>query len=549
MKAFASLILAGIVASANAQSLGPAPKLVVVISVDQFRADYLERYADNFLPARSGKKIGGFRFLTETGSWFKDAHHNHVPTATGPGHATILSGSEPAVDGIPGNDWFNRAQNAPVYCVADPNAKTIGGPSKPMSPFNLKVTTVGDELKLATAGKSKIVSVALKDRAAILMAGHAADEVVWFDNGNGNWVTSNWYAPSGTLPTWVSKFNDSRRADKAYGTSWEPLLPKDAYRLTSRAPGEKTSPNSKLFSWPLGKADGKPDKGYWSALWTSHFGNELTEQAAEAALTEDKLGTHDVPDMLIVGFSSNDYIGHRFGPNSPEVMDATVRTDRVLSDLFNAIDRQVGIDNVVIALTADHGVLPIPEESANAFRNPGARQLDTANKAIADALTKEFGPGDWILGAGQYEQNFYLNRTVAEQKQVSMNKVEKVAAEAASKLPGVFAAFTRTQILQNELPAWNWVKRAVNGYHPVLGGDLMIFEAPGAYFGGGTGTGHGSIWEYDTHVPILLRGPGVNRGSFLRRVTTADIASSLCHLLHVEYPTGNMGQPLFEAIK
>jgi len=543
----AAVALVGVSAAQTSRIGIKPPKLVVAISIDQFRDDYIPRYYNYFLPAKSGGKLGGFRFLTDTGAWYKDAHHNHVPTATGPGHATLLSGSEPAVDGIVGNDWYDRAAGHAMYCVEDRSVETVGGTSGPMSPRNLKVTTIGDELKMATNGRSRVVSLALKDRAAILMSGHASDGVVWFDNNTGNWVTSTWYAPNKQLPAWAQKINADRLVDKGYGTSWEPMLPADAYSITRRTPSEKPADNGKVFSHPLGSG-GKPDKAYWGAMWTSAWGNEFTVQSAMRAVESEQLGKHDVPDLLTLSLSSNDYVGHRFGPNSPEAMDATVATDRALSELFNALDKQVGIDNVVIVLSADHGVLPVPEEATNSYKSPDTRFPGNFKAAIQKALTEKFGPGDWVLGEGMYEQNFYINRETAKAKNLKMEDVENAVAEAALAVPGAFAAFTRTQLLKGDLPKWDWVSRAMNGFSPTLGGDLMIFEAPGVLFGGSSGTGHGSTWEYDSHVPIIVRGGGVTKGIFNRRVATADIAPTLSLLLGIEYPSGNQGKPLVEAL-
>lgn len=545
--ALAAVMLAGVSAAQTSRIGVKPPKLVVVISVDQFRDDYISRYYNYFLPAKSGGKIGGFRFLTDTGAWYKDGHHNHVPTATGPGHATLLSGSEPAIDGIIGNDWFDRTTNKSVYCVEDKGVETVGGTSSPMSPKNLKVTTLGDELKMATNGRARVVSLALKDRAAILMSGHASDSVVWFDNNTGNWVTSTWYAPTKQLPGWVQKINSDRLVDKAFGTKWEPSLPADAYSVTRRAPAEKPATNGKLFSWPLGSG-AKPDKAYWGAMWTSTWGNEFTIQSAIRAAEAEQLGKHDVPDLLTISLSSNDYVGHRFGPNSPEAMDATVATDKSLSELFTALDKQVGIDNVVVVLSADHGILPVPEEATNSYKSPDVRIQPTFTPAIKKALVEKYGDGDWILGSGIYEQNYYLNRDVVKAKNLNIEEVERVAAEAAMSTPGVFAAFTRTQLLKGDLPKWDWVQRAMNGFSPTLGGDLMIFEAPGVLFGGSSGTSHGSAWEYDSHVPIIVRGGTVKKGIYNRRVATADIAPTLSLLLGIEYPSGNQGKPLVEAL-
>jgi len=524
------------------------PKLVLLVSIDQFRADYSERFAPYYLPAKSGGKVGGFRFLMETGARYLDAHHNHVPTATGPGHATLMTGSEPAIDGIIGNDWFDRATNKPVYCVDDSSVRTVGGTSKPMSARNLKVTTVGDELKLATGGRSKVVGISYKDRAAILMAGHAADTVIWFDSSNGNWESSSFFFPDGYLPEWVQKINGDRLVDKYHGQSWEPLLPNDAYALTKKNPGEKSTSESKPFSHLLSSAS-TPDKAYYSMLTTSGQGQEYLIRTVEKAVEAEKLGQHDVPDILVVNLATNDYVGHRYGPNSPEVMDISVRTDRLLSELFNDLDRQVGIDNVDIVVTADHGVLPVPEESGGTYRTSSIRVKNSPEHHVAAALAKAYGEGEWLCGDGLYEQNLFLNHATIDAKGLKLEDVENTAAKAAMESDGVFAAFTRTQIMNNRLPQWDWTKLVLNGYHPRMGGDVMVLEAPGVLYGSGTGTSHGSTWAYDSHVPLLLRGPGIAKGVYGRRVHTADIASTLCHLLGIEYPTGNIGEPLIEALR
>ncbi|MGV3616379.1 MAG: alkaline phosphatase family protein [Fimbriimonas sp.] len=554
MRRRASLVLLtaalALPAAANAQSrIGTKPpKLVVLISIDQYRGDYPNRFAPYFLPARSGRRLGGFKFLTETGAWYQDAHHNHLPTATGPGHATLMTGSEPTLNGIVGNTWYDRKRGRGHYVVDDSTVESIGGQNGKMSPRPLLVSTVGDELKMATNGRSKVVGVAIKDRASILMAGHAADTVIWYDASSGNWVTSSWYAKNGKLPTWVDELNKTRGIDKAFGTRWEPMLPADAYAVTRRSPTEKPSDNGKVFSWPLGTAGGTPDRGYFSGLITSHFGNEWVFDTTKRAVEAEKLGQRDVPDVLVVNLSSNDYVGHRFGPNSPEVMDVTVRTDRLLSDFFNYLDGKLGIDNVTVVLTGDHGVLPIPEEASGVYQMPSVRQPVTLSKTISEALTQAFGAGSWVLGSGLYEQNFYINRETAREKKVSMADVERVAAEAAMRHPGVYVAFTRTQILSGQVPSWAWVPRMMNGFHPELGGDLMIMEGAGVLFGGGTGTSHGSAFDYDSHVPIIIRGRGIKAGKYTRRVATADIASTLSLILGTEFPTGNIGHPLREAL-
>jgi arylsulfatase A-like enzyme len=520
------------------------PKLVLMISIDQFRNDYVDRFAPYYLPGRSGGRLGGFRYLAETGANFRDAHHNHIPTATGPGHATLMTGSEPNLNGIVGNEWFDRTlaegKGKAVYCVEDPNVVTVGGTSGPMSPRNLKVTTVGDELKMATNGRSRVVGIAFKDRASILMAGHAADTVIWFDGGTGNWVTSSWYAPNKQLPTWVDRLNREGRVQKLVGKVWEPLLPAPAYANARKAPAEKPSAGVQPFSHPLGAT---ADRNFYGAFTNSSYGNEYVFETVERALDEERLGQRDVPDVLVVNLSTNDYIGHRYGPNSPEVMDISIRTDRLLSNLFNSLQRRIGMDNVAVVVTADHGVLPIVEEARETYRVDAMRVTTNVGRTVEQALDRTLGDGDWVLGNVLYEQNFYLNRATVAAKGLKIEDVERAAAAVASEVPGVYHAFTRTQVMNNGLPRWAWTELLNNGYHPKLSGDLLVIEAPGNYVYP-LGTGHGSPWAYDSHVPILVRARGIKPGSYTQRVTTADIAPTLSHLLGIEYPTGNVGKVL-----
>lgn len=523
------------------------PRLVVVISIDQFRGDYVQRFNPYFLPAKSGSKIGGLRFLAETGADFQTAAHNHVPTVTGVGHATLLTGSEPAYNGIIANEWFDRATGKDVYCTDDPDVRTVGGQSKPMSPKNLQVTTVGDELKMATNGKSKVVGVALKDRASILMAGHSADTVIWFDNKTGNFVTSTWYAPSEKLPTWVEEFNGERRLDKLAGQAWEPLLDNDTYAVSRNMPGTKPAANGKPFSHVMPANAGE---ALYGGMWTSPWGNEHTLAAATKAVDAEQLGKDQYPDLLVINLSSNDYIGHAYGPNSPEVMDITIRTDRMLSDFLNMLQAKIpgGLDNVAFVVSGDHGVVPIAKEAREEFKIPvnsgvGRAYMDAMNKALND----KYGEGKWILGDGG--PNIYLDRVLAAQKNVNFKEMVDTAVEAARGVPGIFNAFSREQLLNDWIPDYPFKSRITNGYNAKMGGDLLILESPGWYLGGSSGTGHNAVWDYDAHVPILFRARGIKPGHYLNRVYTNGIAPTISRLLGIEVPSGNVGVPLVDKIE
>lgn len=551
--ALLALLAATSVVSHSQTAFGPnPPRLTVVISIDQFRNDYTERFAPYFLPASSGSTVGGFNYLLQGGAVYRDAHHGHVPTETGPGHATLLTGSEPSLNGIVANawidplaiDWASGKRPSSVYCASDPETGEVNGGGK-MSPRNLKVTTVGDELKLATGGKAKVVGIAFKDRASIFMAGHAADTVIW-TNGNGGWASSTHYCPTGKLPAWVDKLNADKPFDAFVGKAWEPLLPAEAYALSRKAPAEKAPPAGKVFSHEVGA---EANKAYYGAVAVTGFGNDIVGTTVERALDAESLGQDDVPDLLVINLSSNDYVGHRYGPNSPEVLDVTVRTDRMLSKLFNAINAKVkgGLRETVIVITADHGVVPIPEESAKEAHTEAARYADSAvEKAIEAALAAKFGAGDWCVASMPH---IYLNRPLIGSKALDPATVQRAAAEAAMTVPGIYGAVAASDVWTGRVPQVAWGQLVSNSYNPRLSGDVFVFETPGAYFGSGTGTGHGSPWNYDSHVPILMRGKGIEKGKHSERVFTNAIAPTLSHLLGVEYPTGCMGTVLPGALK
>lgn len=518
-----------------------APKLVVMISIDQGRADYIDRFSDLYLPPKTGKTIGGFRWLSETGVRYTDAHHHHSPTFTAVGHSILMTGSIPAINGIVGNEWWDRQAGKDHYSTADETVQTVGGNMAGQSARPLKVTTVGDELKMATNGRSKVVGMSFKDRASILMAGHAADEVVWFDYDAGNFVTSTYFSSS--LPKWADDYNKSRDIDKYLGKAWTPSLPEAAYVNARNAPHEK---GAKMFSHLHGK---ERKSSNYSSIVASADGQNAIFDLTEKAIDADKLGTHETPDVLVVNLASNDYVGHGWGPNSPEVIDIWAVTDKLLSRLFNHLDKAVpgGIDNVAIVVSADHGVSAIPGEMADVYKIGAGRLSGSAIlKAVDTALDQKFGEAKWTLDYNGAQ--LYLDRTVMDAKGLKHEDVEAAAADAAMAVPGVYQAFTRTSILQGRLPDMPYKEWITNGMNPLVGGDLVVFEAPNQVQTGATGTTHGSVWAYDTHVPILTHWGGQKPGKIARRVYTHDIASTLCTLLGIEYPSGNVGKPLWEAL-
>ena len=378
----------------------PKPKLVVAIIVDQFRYDYLTRF--------DGSYQDGLRKLQDSGAFFTDAHEAHFPTVTAVGHATFLTGSIPAIDGIVGNEWFDRETGKQVTSVSDDTTKLVGGSGgSGSSPKRLIASTLGDEIKATGAADTEVIGISLKDRAAILPAGHAANAAYWFEQESGQFVSSTYYMRD--LPAWVQAFNKSDAAGKYAAGKW------GAFRT-------------------LPSVLGKP---YYEAMIATPYGNDMLEALAEDALKEEHLGRHSGTDVLTVSFSSNDLLGHQVGPDAPEVREMCIQTDRVLGRLLRALDADVGAGNYVLAFTSDHGVAPIPEELTKRGIPAGGFAAGGVYKTIEGGYEK-YGPGHWIVGNAELSP--YLDHDLLREKHASLAEAEEKAAEAVRKLPLFFAS-------------------------------------------------------------------------------------------------------------
>ncbi|HXO27501.1 MAG TPA: alkaline phosphatase family protein [Thermoanaerobaculia bacterium] len=545
---------------------GPRPRLVVVISIDQFRGDYLTRFADLWLPAvgvagAPGRevpgKVGGFRYLMERGAYFTDARHDHYPLFTGPGHAVLLTGAPPYKSGIVGNSWFDRELGRRRYCVGDDasplvgTAGTSGAPARPgISPATLQVSTVGDELKMATGGRAKVWGLALKDRAAVLLAGRLADGALWFDDMSGAWISSRFYRPDGTLPPWVAAWNAERHADAWLGKEWTLSVPAAALARVW-TPGSRwaAAPPALGAGFPhrVGGGGARPGKDSYSAFAATPFGNDFTFEMARELIRREGLGQGEVPDLLAINLSSNDYIGHAFGPDSPEVLDAAVRTDHQLADFFAFLDQAVpgGLGGVLVAVSADHGVAPVPGAAREAKLPAGAYDEEAVAAAAERALQAAYGPGKWVTAL--VESNLYFDLAALDAHHVQHAAAEDVAAAAVARLPGIYAAYGRTRILEGGLPRTDVGDRIERSFHPKLSGDLVLVTAPFWVPGTLSGITHGSPYAYDTRVPLLLAGPGIRPGRYAARVSTLDLAPTLADLLGVLPPAGSEGRVLAEA--
>jgi hypothetical protein len=518
MKRFLVSILLATVALAAAPPV-PAkkPKLIVTIMVDQFRYDYLLRF-------RGGYNSGLARLL-EHGAVFSDVHYSHAYLVTAVGHSTILSGATPSISGIVANDWWDRETGGSVSSVSDPKTKLVGAgrDAAGCSPRRLLVSTIGDELKMVNAA-SHVIGMSIKDRAAILPAGHMADAAYWFDNASGNWVTSDYYRAQ--LPGWAEAVNAKKMAQQLGGKPWLPI-DGDASAKPFCTMGAATS-------------------GLCRNIEASPWGNELLETFAEEALIGENLGRHAGTDLLTVSFSANDYVGHAVGPDDLAVRDLCLRTDRLIGKLLAAADLRAGAGNVLVVFSADHGVAPSPEVN-QARKMPGERlSARTMNDAITAALTARFGPGKWLLpGAAMM---IYLNLDLVAQLKLDRAEVERVAAEAARAQPHIARVYTHHQLASGAVQQ-DAIGRAMTlGFYPPRSADLMILPEPYALFGAGPGSEHDTPYDYDTHVPLIFLGPEVKAGAYSSKVLVNDVAPTLAQILGVETPSGSIGRVLAEIL-
>jgi predicted AlkP superfamily pyrophosphatase or phosphodiesterase len=536
------LIALGAAGPASAQVPAAPPRLVVAIAVDQLRADYMDRFRPFF--GRSG-----FNLFLQRGASYAEARYEHATTSTCPGHAVILTGSYGYVNGIIGNDWYDAAAGAERYCAADSTVRLIGVGLPGRSPRNLKGATVGDVLKIATGGKSRVVTISAKDRSAIMMGGHLADGAYWMEDTL--FVSSTYYHPE--LPAWASKFNASGRITSYFGKKWERLLPAVAYEMvgpddvpteTDEAGMGRTFPHTVAGGETLGKE-------FVEAFDQSPFSNEVVADFAMQAVIAEGLGRDSVPDILGISFSANDRVGHAYGPDSHEVMDVTLRLDRTLARLFSFLDQRVGLSRVIIVLTADHGVAPLPEVFQRLQPNASARRFHPAvvDTVVNAALTARYGaapaPG-WV--AYHDQPQLYLNLPALRARRASIEEAERVAQAAVLSVPGVNEALTATELARIRAEG---SRRAENySFYPGRSGNIyyqmdpyiLVDDEP-------TGTGHGTPWAYDQQVPLLWYGSRVIPGIRQNPAAVADIAPTLSALLGITAPGGAQGRVLAEMIR
>jgi len=502
----------------SASAYNGQPKLVVVIIIDQFRGDYLDRAHDHLGP-------DGFRLFTDRGAYFANCNYNYANTRTAPGHATLFTGAYSNGHGILANEWWDPAKKKMVTSVEDDTTHLIGisGSESGASPRTLQADTIGDELKLATQGKARVFAISLKDRSAILPGGFSANGAYWIDHTSGAWITSSYYMNS--LPTWVQQFNASGEADKYWNREW-----KDSAGRVLRNTNK-----------PSEKAD------FYGTIGSTPFANDYQLDFARAVITNEKLGQGPVTDLLVISLSANDILGHQVGPDSPKIEAMALALDHQLSEFFAFLGKQIGLGNVWLALSADHGVSPMPSV-AEGFHLPAAnldeRQLSTK---LNEILSARFGPGKYVPNGGLSWPVLFLDENAFAAAKVSEAEAEQAAGEALKQI-GMRSYFTRTQLADFHVPPDELGRKYLHSYSPVPSW-YVLGIAPPSYVGTRSGTDHASPYNYDTHVPLAFFGLPFQPGVYRIHSEPVDMAATLASLLGINAPNSAVGRVLTEALR
>jgi len=517
---FSLLLLIGEPPSSFASAYNGHPKLVVIIVIDQFRGDYLERYRDQFGDA-------GFRMLMDHGAYFPNCNYNYANTRTGPGHASIYTGAYSNGHGIIGNEWLDPKKKRFVTSVEDEDTKLVGEPEPKTgaSPHNLLADTLGDELKLATQGNARVFAISLKDRAAILPGGYAANGAYWIDGQTGAWITSTYYRPD--LPKWVQDFNSSR-PERFWGREW------------------KDSQGTVLASTAHRKESNGSDAGFYQVVGSTAFGNEYELDFAKELMVYENVGRGPATDLLAISLSPNDSLGHAVGPDTPQMAQMALDLDRQLADFFNFLGHQVGLANVWIALSADHGVSTLPDAVKKQHipaANLGERKIE---EQINAALTAKYSPGHAAHYTTLDYPDAWLDQDAFNAAHLHEQDAE-IAVGEALKEAGLRGYYTKSQLAKGDVPNTPLGRKYLNSYSPV--GGWYVLGIPDFYTVGGTkGTDHASPYNYDTHVPLAIYGLPFRAGTYRTSVEPIDLVPTIASLLGINPPTHAVGRVLTDAL-
>jgi predicted AlkP superfamily pyrophosphatase or phosphodiesterase len=533
----AGLLLSGFVYFGNLWAT--QPDLVLMITVDQLRGDFARRIEGRLAPA-------GFRYLLEHGTVYLNAHYTHLLTSTAAGHATLMTGANTPQHGMAGNEWFDLASRRSMYNTEDRYHPVLGEPGMPSegrSPRNLLSPTIADELVASSTGKSRIFSASGKDRGAIIPAGQSG-KAFWYSDTLGKFVTSSYYYPE--YPEWVVRWNDAGHAERYRDQSWELLLDKDHYVFRDRDDRWFEKPEALLgrtFPHPLGNPD---SEAFYSSLRATPMADQLLLSFVKAWIAAENIGGEGQTDMLAVSFSATDYIGHDFGPNSLEAEDNLLRLDRTLQELFRFVDERVGLDRTLVVLASDHGVAPAPERMARlgteAQRHYPLQFMQRANtflrarfKINSDLAIAFFKPG------------VYLDVKEIEALGLDPAEVERALAAEFMQMPGFSVAYSRSDLLAGSVPGTAQANMAAHSVHPARSGHVIVVQDPFWFLSGdpedNTAT-HGSPYAYDTHIPVMIAGPGISRRRVIEQVESRDLAPTVCKYLGITGPSDATGQIL-----
>lgn len=529
-----------------AQTSESHPKLVVGIVVDQMRWDYLYRYQDRY-------QDNGFKRLLSEGFSAENMHINYIPTYTAIGHSSIYTGSVPSIHGIAGNNFIVQKTGDKIYCTQDDDVEGVGvkGKTGRHSPKNLLTSTITDQLKLATNFKSKVIGISLKDRGAILPGGHFADASYWLDDETGNWVSSTFYME--TMPNWVQKFNNQKIPEKYFKKGWNTLYPIDSYVLSTE--------DNTLYEKPFKGEDNpvfprdlenifKHHKSKYGLIKAIPQGNSFTLEFAKEAIEKESLGNNsqNVPDFLAVSLSATDYVGHQFGINSIEIEDTYLRLDADLADFMDYLDKKIGKGNYTLFLSADHGASHNPKYFMDKGGPGGYFDIGIIRKNLNSKLKEVFNEDEIVYSLWNYQ--VHLNNPLIEEKSLNEEAIRKVIMRELKKERGVAYVVEMEKVSTSSIPA-KIKERIINGYHHKRSGIIQIILEPQWYSGkaDGKGTTHGSWHSYDAHIPAVFMGWGITSGKTNRETYMTDIAPTLSQILKIEFPNGNIGEPIIEAIR
>ncbi len=542
MGAVVALLIGTIVlSSACGEQSAAKPKLILVLSIDQMRFDYLTRFSDLYK--------GGLRTLLDQGAIFSNANFQHAMTWTGPGHSVILSGRHPRHSGIVANDWYDPFLGRLVDAVEDPAHSPLGGEGRGASPANFIGSTLGDVLKQKSP-ESRVVAVSLKDNSAILMAGPGGDAAYWYETSQGNFITSTYYMSK--APAWLENWNNQRLPDRYAGKKWTRLLEDEKlYEQYAGPDAIEGEWDHKDIVFPHSIRGTPPQEEFYEDLNRTPFADDMVLSLSLRAMSAHQLGLDDSTDILAIGFSATDNVGHLYGTESQEIMDQLLRLDLVLDDLFQEVEARVGLDHTLVVLTADHGVLPLVETLLAKGIEARRAHPQVLETAVERALENRFpGVGGLVAHFARDTKDIHLDEEVMRRHQLEPREVESAIIDALLSTGLVETVYTRSQLSSDEPSDDPYIELFRNSFFQPRSPHLSVLVKKYTYievYSGGTG--HGTAYDYDRHVPIIFMGPNIEPGAYPDPCGPQDIAPTLAQLLGLDLPREKDSRLLSEMIQ